>query len=196
MSDLHEQPDDATPLTPEEREGLIPTNIGTRKELNEVEQANIYEATTWALLERRGDPLDENFGMRLHKRMFGKVWKWAGEYRTTEKNIGDHHYWEIPVALRQVLSDVRYWIEHKTYPPDEIVARFHRSIVWIHPFPNGNGRWSRLMADVLLTRMGEKPFTWGGSALRDADATRKAYIDALHAADAHDFGPLLVFVRT
>jgi Fic-DOC domain mobile mystery protein B len=195
VSGLHEQPDDATPLTAEEREGLIPTNISLRRELNEVEQQNIYEATSWALLQSRSDPLDEEFAKRLHERMFGKVWKWAGQYRTSDKNIGVPRL-QIQVELVRVNGDVRYWIENKTYPPDEIAARFHRGIVFVHPFPNGNGRWSRLMADILLKRLGGKPFSWGSSALREPDATRACYIAALKAADSHDFAPLLAFVRS
>lgn len=195
MSDLHEQPGNATPLTAEEREGLIPTNISLRRELNEVEQQNILEATTWAFTQNRADPLSEEFAKRLHARMFGKVWKWAGNYRTSDKNIGVPRL-QIQVELVRVIGDVRYWVDNKTFPPDEIAARLHHCIVLVHPFPNGNGRWSRLMADILLQRMGQKPFTWGSSGLRDADATRASYIAALKEADKHDFGPLFAFVRS
>ena len=194
MSGLHDQPDDATPLTPEEREGLIPSHIALRRELNEVEQQNILLATTWAL-ERRRDPVDEGFAKRLHRRMFGKVWKWAGEYRTSDKNIGVSR-WQIQIELNRVFGDVRYWIEHETYPPDEIAVRFHHAIVLIHPFPNGNGRWSRLMADILVARLGRPRFSWGSSALRAADETRRAYIAALKSADQHDFKALLGFARS
>jgi len=144
VSGLHDQPDDATPLTAEEREGLIPTNISLRRELNEVEQQNIYEATSWALLQARGDPLDENFARRLHARMFGKVWRWAGTYRSSDKNIGVSR-WEIQIALVRVIGNVRYWIENQTYPPDEIAARFHHGIVLVHPFPNG--QWPVVASD-------------------------------------------------
>jgi Fic-DOC domain mobile mystery protein B len=195
VSGLHAQPDDATPLTAEEREGLIPTNISLRRELNEVEQQNIYEATTWVLALSRGDPLTEDFAKRLHARMFGNVWKWAGEYRVSDKNIGVPPH-EIQVRLIEALDSARYWIDHTTYPPDEIAARLHHGIVLVHPFPNGNGRWSRLMADVLLHRLEQKTFTWGRSSLRDAGATRASYIAALKAADRHDFGPLMGFVRS
>jgi len=194
VSGLHKQPDDATPLTSEERAGLIPSHVALRSELNELEQQNIVEAVA-AIFSRRRDPLNEAFARSLHRRMFDRVWKWAGTYRTTDKNLGVHT-WEIQPELLRVFDNVRYWIEHKTYRSDEIAVRFHRDTVWIHPFPNGNGRWSRLMADMLAIRLGQKRFTWGNSALRTPDETRRVYIAALKAADDHDFAPLLNFARS
>jgi Fic-DOC domain mobile mystery protein B len=190
-----DEPDDAnTPLSHEEREGLIPTHVTTRGELNELEAQNITEAVAWAFGRRR-DVLTESFALTLHRRMFAKVWRWAGTYRTSNKNLGPN-YFEVQPQLVQALENVRYWVEHKTYPPDEIALRLHRDIVWIHPFPNGNGRWSRMMADLLLVQMGQPRFTWGSSALRAPDEMRRAYIDALRAADYHDFQPLLRFSRS
>lgn len=190
-----DQPEDgATPLSPEEREGLIPTHVTLRGELNELEAQNIAEAEG-SIFSRRRDPLSESFALSLHRRMFGKVWKWAGTYRTSKKNIGPE-YWEVQPQLFLAFDNVRYWIEHKSFPPDEIAVRFHREIVWVHPFPNGNGRWSRLMADMLAIRLGQKRFTWGGSSLRAPDDVRKIYIDALQAADGHDFEPLIAFARS
>ena len=133
MSDLFEEPDDATPLTPEERRELIPAHIAYRRELNEAEQENIARAQDWAL-DRRRDPLSEKFVKELHRRMLGDVWRWAGKFRTSERNLGIPFY-EIPVALRQLLDDTKTWIEYKTYPPDEIAVRFHHRLVQIHPVP-------------------------------------------------------------
>lgn len=138
MSGLFEQPGDATPLTPEEMRDLIPAHIAYRRELNQSEQENIARAQDWALRRRR-DLLSEKFVRDLHRRMLGDVWRWAGKFRTTERNLGIVFY-EIPVALRQLFDDVKAWIEYKTYPPDEIAVRFHHRLVQIHPFPNGNGR--------------------------------------------------------
>lgn len=194
MTALDEEPDDATPLTPEERDGLIPTHIALRHELNELEQQNILIGTTWAVGRRR-DPIDEGFGRALHKRMFGDVWRWAGQYRATDKNIGVPH-WEVPVRLRETFDNARYWIDHAAFSADEIAVRFHHALVWIHPFPNGNGRWSRLMADLLVIALGQPRFTWGSSTLRAADDTRRAYIAALKAADQHDFTALIAFARS
>lgn len=194
MSGLFEEPDDATPLCAEEREGLIPTHIALRRELNELEQQNILDADLWAF-QRRRDPTAEGFGPNLHRRMFGKVWRWAGAYRTTDKNIGVASHMIVP-GLYGVLDNTRYWMSHDTYPPDEIAARFHHGLVFIHPFANGNGRWSRLMADILLARLGKPRFTLGARALRTPDETRAAYIASLKAADDHDFGPLMAFLRS
>lgn len=194
MTALDEEPDDATPLTPEERDGLIPSHLALRRELNELEQQNILIASAWAIGRRR-DPIDEAFGQNLHKRMFGDVWRWAGRYRATDKNIGVPH-WEVPVRLREAFDTARYSVDHATFPPDEIAVRFHHVLVWVHPFPNGNGRWSRLMADLLVMALRQPRFTWGSSALRAGDDTRRAYIAALKAADRHDFSALLAFARS
>lgn len=195
MSDpLFEQDDAATPLAPEERDGLIPSYITLRRELNEAEQANILEAGEWAFARRR-DVLTEAFLKTLHKQMFGRVWRWAGAFRLTERNIGVAPY-RISIDLRQLLDDCRHWVEHSTYPPDEIAARFHHRLVSIHPFPNGNGRHARMAADLLLTRLGQPRFTWGQVNLVDPGVTRQAYVAALRAADGHDIQPLLEFVRS
>ena len=184
-----------TELTPEEREGLIPSYITFRRELNEAEQANIVEAQSWAFSRKR-DVLDEALLTSLHKRMYGNVWRWAGEHRTSDKNIGDVDAYRIPTELRELLDNCCYWIDNKTYEPDEIAARFHHRLVFIHCYPNGNGRHARLATDLLLTQMGEAPFSWGGANLVDAGEVRTRYIEALQAADRHDIGPLLSFVRS
>ena len=188
------QDDGGTELTEEEREGLIPSYITLRSELNEAEQANLLEAEEWAFARKR-DLLEEEFLNNLHKRMYGNVWRWAGRYRTSGKNVGIDAY-RIPTELRQLLDDCRYWIENGTYGPDEIAVRFHHRIVSIHCYPNGNGRHARLAADLLLKSMGHERFSWGGENLVDVGETRERYIAALQAADEHDIGPLLEFVRS
>lgn len=194
MSDAGDKPHQTTPLSPEERTGLIPSHITSRSELNEVEEQNIADAVSFAL-GRKHNPLGEAFACNLHRRMFGGVWRWAGKYRTSNKNIGPD-YWEVQPRLIEAIGNARYWIEHKTFSPDEIAVRFHGSTVWVHPFPNGNGRWSRLMADVLINRLGRERFSWGGSTLRGHDETRHLYIAALHAADKQDFTKLVAFARS
>ncbi len=188
------QDDAGTELTEEEREGLIPSYVTLRSELNEAEQANILEAEEWSFARKR-DVLAEQFLNNLHKRMYGNVWRWAGQYRTSGKNIGVDAY-RIPTDLRQLVDDCRYWIENNTHEPDEIAARFHYRLVSIHPYPNGNGRHARLAADLLLKSMGRERFSWGSTNLVDAGKTRERYIAALQAADKHDIGPLLEFVRS
>lgn len=196
MSDpLLPQGDGQTPLDAEEREGLIPSYITLRGELNEAEQANILDAEAWAF-ERRRDVLGARFLNDLHKRMFGNVWKWAGRFRQTNKNIGVDAY-RIPAELQSLIDDCRFWTEHRTFEPDEIATRFHHRLVYIHCFPNGNGngRHGRLAADVLVTTLGRPRFSWGSESLVDAGRTRTQYIAALRAADRHDYEPLLGFVR-
>jgi len=193
VSDLFARPDEAaTPLTPEEMRDLIPAHIAYRRELNQAEQENIVRAQAWALSRR--NLLSEKFVKDLHRRMLGDVWRWAGRFRTSARNIGID-YWQIPVALRQLLDDAKAWIEYNAYPTDEIAVRFHHRLVQIHPFPNGNGRHARLMADLLAMQLGRERFSWGRDSLRAAGAARARYVEALRAADDHDIGPLLVFAR-
>ena len=188
--------DDAnTPLTDEEREQLIPAYITLRHELNEAEQINIGQALRWATARKKRDVLDQNFLRQLHKRMFGDVWRWAGQYRTSARNIGVDAY-RITMDVHQAIDDACYWIEHKTYPPDEIAVRFSHRLVAIHPFPNGNGRVSRLIGDLLAQQLVQEPFTWGRANLVDVGETRARYIEALRAADNHDIKPVLLFARS
>jgi Fic-DOC domain mobile mystery protein B len=195
MTDLLGPQDDGnTDLSPEEREGLLPGYITTRGELNEAEQANILEGREWAFARKR-DVLDEDFLRKLHARMYGNVWKWAGTYRNSGKNIGIEAH-QITIELRNLLDNVRYWINNKTYPTDEIAARFHHGLTRIHCYPNGNGRHARMATDLLLTNLGAEAFSWGNANLVGPGETRARYIAALGAADKHNIGPLLEFVRT
>jgi Fic-DOC domain mobile mystery protein B len=189
--------DGNTPLSPEERDDLIP-DLATKEELNEWERQNILEAYAWALDRRnlqRQDPFTETYVRELHLRMFDQTWRWAGTYRTTEKNIGISHY-QIREALAGLLGDARYWVEHQTFEADELAVRFHHRFVWIHPFANGNGRHARLMADVIVQRQGRPVFTWGGADIVRANDFRRSYIDALRVADKNDIQPLLAFARS
>jgi Fic-DOC domain mobile mystery protein B len=185
-----------TPLLPEERGALIPSYITLQRELNEVEQINIANGDRWAFGRlARHDVLDEEFLCELHKRMYGDVWRWAGQFRTTPRNIGVEA-WNIAPDLRTLRDDVRFWIEHKTYPPHEIAVRFHHRLVFIHPFPNGNGRFSRLAADMLAVRLGQPRLSWGSGNLVTATDLRRRYIDALQSADRGEIEPLLAFARS
>jgi len=189
------EPDGATPLDPDEKEGLRFAHITTRGELDQLEQANIIEGLQWLKKQKNADILGEKFVRDLHKRLFGQVWKWAGTFRKTEKNIGIDPV-QIAIQLRQLLDDTRYWIEHETYPPIELAARFHYKLVLIHPFPNGNGRHARIMADAILTKLMDAPaIDWaGGYKLEAMNERRNLYIAALRAADKQEFIKLLEFV--
>lgn len=195
-SDFNSEGDDDanTPLEAEGREALIPTHVTTRAELNEIEQIGIANADRWASSRQR-DVLDAGFLRTLHKRMFQDVWRWAGQYRRSARNIGIDAY-RIPVEVQSLIHDARYWIANETCPPDEIAIRFHHRLVGIHPFPNGNGRHSRMAADLLAIQMGRPRFSWGGGDLIAAAELRRAYLDALRAADKSDIAPLLAFARS
>lgn len=186
--------DAATPLTREERADLIPAYITSKQELNEAEQIGIADADRWAFGRKR-DVLSEAFLLGLHRRMFKDVWRWAGSYRKTERNIGVDH-WLIVIELKQLLDDTRFWVDNRVYAPDEIAIRFHHRLVLIHPFPNGNGRHARLAADLLIVRLGGPRFSWGRASIISAGQTRKTYIAALRQADGHDLMPLLSFARS
>ncbi len=187
--------DGATPLDPGESEGLILTHVTTREELNRLEQENIVEAMHWLEAARPKDILDEAFIRTLHRRMFGRVWKWAGKFRDSDKNIGIAKE-RIGVALRDLCEDTKAQIAHATYTPDEIASRFHHRLVWIHPFPNGNGRHARLLTDLLLEKVLRRPrFSWGGMSGIPEGNIRADYLAALRAADKGDYGKLAEFAR-
>jgi Fic-DOC domain mobile mystery protein B len=197
VTDLFREPEDATPLAAEEREQLLQSWITHRADLNRAEEVNILDGAAWARGRRRrpADMLSTGFATLLHRQMFGDVWKWAGTWRTAARNIGVDA-WRIGTDVAALLDDVRFWIEHETYPPDELAVRLHHRLVAIHPFPNGNGRHSRLMADLLVERLGRTPFSWGSGTLANAGDLRRRYVAALRAADHHDIGPLLAFARS
>lgn len=192
MDILFEAEDNATPITEEETHGLKHKWITQRSELNEMEMQGIIAAEKWLASHTPQDVLNESFLRKLHTKMFGSVWSWAGTYRTTERNIGVAPY-QIPVKLKGLFDDTHFWIENATYPPQEIAIRFHHKLVWIHPFPNGNGRISRLMADLLIRQIGVNPLFWGKADLVSISATRTQYIKALQKADNGDYSELLDF---
>ena len=188
--------DGNTPLAPEELADLIP-NLATKEELNEWERENILLAREWVTSDRTKpeEIASDAYIRKLHRRMFQETWKWAGQYRVTEKNIGVPVH-EVRERLMELVGDVCYWIQNSTYSPDEIAVRFHHRLVLIHPFPNGNGRHARLMADVLVMKFGRPAFSWGSANLvREGEARRK-YLEAIRAADQGDIQPLLKFSRS
>ena len=190
---IFETDDNSTPLTEEEKQQLKVQWVTTRSELNALETKGIAEAEVW-LLKNKKKILNENFIKTLHKKMFGDIWKWAGSFRTTERNIGVAPY-EIQPKLRILLDDTAYWIENKTYQEKEIAVRFHHKLVQIHPFPNGNGRISRLMADLLMRQFGNERLNWGYGSLTEICELRKIYIKALQEADNGNYSKLLDFVE-
>jgi len=189
--------DGQTPLSEEEKDGLLIKSITTHGELNEHEQLNIEQTVKWIISVRHNKDkiLTEDFIKGLHKRMLGNVWSWAGQFRKSEKNIGVK-WINIGVDLKVLLDDTKYWISHNTYPPDEIAIRFKHRLVNIHCFPNGNGRHSRMMADLIIEVIfKDKIFTWNNSNMVKADETRRKYIHAIRAGDKGDIHPLIQFAR-
>lgn len=181
----------ATPLNPDEADGLIPSHIATQGQLNAWELQNIRQAEEWAFDRKHKEILTVDFMQSIHKKMFCDTWKWAGTIRRTEKNIGVAPE-KIYVSLHNLCEDVGAQIEYKSMPIREICARFHHKLVFIHPFPNGNGRFSRTMTDLLLVHHSEAVFSWG-DLLEDGDV-RKKYISALREADGKNYQPLLQFL--
>lgn len=192
-------PPGATPLDANGLDALIPDYITTQGELNTLERENIVEAVRWALGRKHSDFLNATFAFRVHKRMFNRVWKWAGQPRKSNTNIGVFKE-QIATELANLFADTKYWIEHQTYTWDEIGARFHHRLVSIHAFVNGNGRHARLMTEILLISGGQEPFSWGMKAAEDEleveGALRTEYIAALQEADRGDYRRLLRFVRS
>ena len=190
--------DGQTPLDEDEKEGLLIQSIATRGELDEFEQQNIEDAIQWSLTRKfKSEQIpSEYFIQELHKRMYKNVWRWAGAYRKTNKNIGVDKL-EIPVALRSLIDDAYYWLENNIYDPEEFAIRFKHRLVSIHCFPNGNGRHSRMIADIIVEKIFQQPvFSWGSKNLSDEKESRGKYLLALRKADKGDFSLLLKFARS
>ena len=186
-----------TPLDEEEKDGLLVSAISTRGELDEFEQQNIENAIQWTMGRSFKHELvfTADFVQLLHKKMYEDVWSWAGSFRKTHKNLGVDP-WQINTALKALLEDAKFWYENNTYTPDEIALRFKHRLVSIHCFPNGNGRHSRLIADVVIEKIYQQPvFSWGAAHITAASAARKNYLKALKAADLGDYCLLLAFAR-
>ncbi|MGE3621279.1 MAG: mobile mystery protein B [Acidimicrobiia bacterium] len=204
------EPGGATPLADADLDGLKPTWVATRSDLDRVEQENIIKATRWVndrswTTER---VLDEAALRRLHRRMYGDVWTWAGDYRRTQKQFGNltgSDHWEIGVDVRNAVADTLVQVGALLHPDDsdhgtaadEVALRLHHRLVVVHPFASGNGRWSRQVATLLARALQRPDFTWSGIGLRVAGGVdRSGYVDALRAADDHDLGPLIRFARS
>jgi len=187
-----------TPIDEDEKADLKIKTISTRPQLDAFEQVNIAQAIQWSMSRKfnRQTILSVEFLKKVHRQMFCDVWKWAGTFRKTNKNIGiDKNL--ISTALRNLVDDCAFWIDNQTFPETEIAIRFKHRLVAIHPFPNGNGRHSRLLADMIATNIfSKKPFTWGNSELLGDDATRGAYISALREADNANYEKLIRFATS
>jgi len=186
-----------TPIDEDEKEALKIKTITTIRELNEFEQLNIEKAVEWAMGRKftTDKILTEEFAKELHKKMFDDVWKWAGIFRNSNKTLGVDKF-QIGIILKNLLDDCKYWIVNKSFSEDEIAVRFSHRIVSIHPFTNGNGRHSRLIADILVSNgFGRPPFSWGSNNLTDKGEARSKYLKALKDADNFDYKSLIKLAR-
>ena len=189
-------PEGATPINEEEKEGLLLLHITNREELNRWEQENINRAIEWCFSLKTPPLLTIDFVLQLHRKMFSDVWRWAGAFRISEKNIGVP-LWQLSTELKKLLDDGTFWIENHTYPNDELAARLHQRLTFIHPFPNGNGRHARLFTELVQKHLLKtETFTWGAADLAQTGTVRKQYICALHEADRGNYRPLIEFARS
>jgi Fic-DOC domain mobile mystery protein B len=195
--DIHYH-DGQTPLDEEEKEDLLIRTISTHAELDEFEQANILEAIKWSMRFRSSmdEVLSIGFIREIHRRMFSEVWAWAGSFRLSNKNLGVDTV-IIQEELYKLIQDCTFWIKHQVYAEDEIAVRYTYRMVSIHPFPNGNGRHSRICGDILVSQvLGQPVFTWGGQGIGTRGESRDKYLQALQQADRGDLGPLISFARS
>ncbi len=182
----------ATPLNADEVNNLIPRHLTTQHELNEWEQFNIVQAEQWLFRRKQQDIYSLEFAQKLHHKMFDQTWKWAGEFRKTQTNIGVHSVY-IGQELKKLFGDVCYWNNHNVYSIREISVILHHRLVFIHPFPNGNGRFSRLFADFVAISNNQPRFSWGKGSLTQDGIVRKLYIEALKEADNFNYQKLIEF---
>jgi len=189
-------PEGATPIDPDEAADLLLTHITTHGELNRWEQDNIIEAMAWIDKTKPTNILNVRFIKQLHKRMFGNIWRWAGQFRRSDKNLGVSWH-QVPMCLKNLCDDVPVWIQTENESPEEMAVRFHHRLVWIHPFSNSNGRHSRLMTDIFIENvLLRSPFTWGKWDLSNPNEYRIRYINALQEADNGNYIPLLEFAKS
>jgi len=186
-----------TPINEEEKEGLKISSISTQSDLDQFEQLNIEQAVAWTIASQFEADLilTEDFIQKVHKKMLGDVWQWAGQFRKSNKNRGVPWFC-VPGELKKLLEDGQFWVQHEVFPPKEIAIRFKHRLVSIHCFPNGNGRHARLMADIIMEHVfGLEAFNWHRSAPYSPQEIRKKYIYALQCADEGMIDPLIEFAQ-
>lgn len=165
-------------------------------QLNEFEQTNVTKAIAWARSSARlrKELLTPTGHKNLHARMFDDTWRWAGTFRQRETTLGVAPH-DIQTQLKLLCDNTSYWIDNQVYGWPELATRFHHKLVWIHPFPNGNGRHARLCADLLLEFNGSSALPWGNVDLVSMGEARSEYIAALREADQGRFERLIRFAK-
>jgi len=193
MIDSTKPIDDATPLDDISGLKLPKDKAYTLKEIYLYEANNIALATLKYLSApppKTLAPFSYEWMQQLHYEMFGNVWDWAGKFRQVELSIGIKAYL-VPTALKELVDDVDFWDKHKTFDIYEIASRLHHRAVQIHPFLNGNGRWSRMLANIYLRQNGSMPVKWQEDLLSSENPKRDEYIQALKMADSGDYQALI-----
>lgn len=186
--------DGSTPLDHEQLVGIRFAHLTTMGELDELEDENIQKGLEWLHRQKAEDFLSPVFLCRLHEKLFGDVWKWAGKYRTVEVNISKYRCYDVGPQLINLFEDLKLWISSETMPWNEIAAELHHRLVSIHPFPNGNGRTTRIFTEYVMTRYQQDPPSWMASLSSEPKRRRENYIRALRAADKGDLRPLMTFM--
>ncbi len=159
------------------------------------EAQNILKASLdyWGgVPNKKSASLDTDFFLKLHKEMFGNVWDWAGKIRTVELNFGVKAYL-VSTELKKLADDLNFWHENKSFDVMEIATRLHHRVVVIHPFLNGNGRWSRMLANIYLKQNNLSPTKWNEDFLAKENIHRSDYIQALKQTDNSDYEFLIKF---
>ncbi len=188
-------PKGATPL--DDISGLKLSWVQQLRDLNRAEAENISQAQKKYLEKSIDDPskwFNPTFLRKIHMTMFGDVWDWAGRWRKSITNIGIKPQF-IPMKLSELCAQVISWgtgSAKMTYL--ERSARIHHQLVSIHPFENGNGRFSRLVADRYLLAYRCTHPIWP-SHLGINGEIRDRYILSLKAADRGDYLPMIQLMR-
>ena len=193
MTDTTQPIDDATPSGDLSGFKLPLDRAYTQEEIHTLEALNIAKATLAYLSAPPSEtsaPFTYEWVLKLHHEMLGDVWEWAGKLRHNELSIGIQAY-RIPGEIKKLIDDLHYWTHHKTYPLPEIAARLHHRAVQIHPFQNGNGRWSRMLANIYLYQHGQSPIQWQEDLLSKNNPHRAEYIASLKKADQGEYAPLI-----
>jgi len=193
MKDSTKPIDDATPLDDISGLKLPSDKVYTIQDIYIHEANNIAQSILKYLSappSKKLAPFSYEWLSTLHKDMFGDVWDWAGKFRQVELSIGIKAY-QIPIALKELVDDIAFWEENKTFDIYETAARIHHRAVQIHPFKNGNGRWSRMLANIYLLQHGSMPVKWQEEELAKVNPKRDEYIQALKDADDGDYENLI-----
>jgi Fic-DOC domain mobile mystery protein B len=184
-----------TPIDPSH---LKDKSIKTREQLNIAEAENILNPIVkylGAKPSKKLAPFDLNWFKQLHEEMFCDVWEYSGRFRLEDLNLGCQ--WQnIQTELYQLEGDIAYWMENATYETLEIAVRIHFRAVQIHPFPNGNGRWSRLLGNIFLKQNDHRLVKWPEETIGvEKSVARDAYLAAVKKADTGDLSDLIALHR-